>query len=120
MSHLVDAWERRHDDNIILVHYADLSTNLDDTVRNLAEQLGVSTDIPQWDDLIRAARFDRMKARADELAPDHLGVLKHRGSFFRAGVSGTGRATVATADYHDYLSRTAELGPSDLLDWLHR
>jgi aryl sulfotransferase len=120
MWHLADAWARRHDDNVNLVHYADLSSNLDGTVRNLAERLHVSTDVPKWDDLIRAARFDSMKARADELAPDQFDVLKNRGSFFRAGVSGTGRATVTTADYHDYLSRAAELAPSDLLEWLHR
>jgi hypothetical protein len=120
MWHLVDAWARRHDDNVTLVHYADLSANLDGTVRHLAERLGFSTDIPQWDDLIQAARFDRMKARADELAPDHLGVLKDRGSFFRAGVSGTGRAAVTAADFHDYLSRASELAPRDLIDWLHR
>ncbi len=120
MWHLTEAWARRHEENVLLVHYADLSTDLDRAMRNLGQWLDISTEVPQWDDLVRAARFDSMKSRADELAPDHLGVLKDRGSFFRAGVSGAGRATASADQYNDYLRRAAGLAPSDLLEWLHR
>ncbi|MBW3557629.1 MAG: sulfotransferase domain-containing protein [Actinobacteria bacterium] len=120
MWHLADAWERRQEDNVVLVHYADLSTDLDGTMRRLAGRLGIATEFPQWDELVQAARFDSMKARANELAPDHLGVLKDRGSFFRAGVSGSGRAAVTADHYREYLARAAKLAPADLLDWLHR
>ena len=120
MWHLSDAWARRASSNVVLVHYAELSSDLDGTMCNLAERLGFSADVPQWEELVRAARFESMKARADELAPDHLGVLKDRDAFFRAGVPGAGRATLTATEYDKYLDRTADLAAPELLSWLHR
>jgi hypothetical protein len=120
MWHLADAWNRRQNDNVMLVHYADLSADLDKTMRRIADQLGIATDIPQWPELVHAARFETMRARADELAPDHLGVLKDRQQFFRAGRSGSGHANVPAEEYDSYLARVITFGPLELVQWLHR
>jgi len=61
-----------------------------------------------------------MRARAERLAPDPVGILRDRTAFFRQGTSGTGAALLtpnpARADHRG----TATLAAPDLLPWLHR
>ncbi|MCA2212757.1 sulfotransferase domain-containing protein [Jidongwangia harbinensis] len=120
MWHLSDAWRRRHEPNVLLVHYADLSADLDGEMRRIAARLGVPVPAETWPELVDAAGFSQMRARAGELAPDPAGVLKDRNAFFRSGRSGAGRDLLSDEQYAHYLDRTAALGPPDLRDWLHR
>ncbi|MFF5219070.1 sulfotransferase domain-containing protein [Micromonospora sp. NPDC000442] len=117
MRHLRDAWARRHQPNVHLVHYDDLRVDLAGQMRRLAERLDLE---PPGPDLVEAATFDRMRARADRLAPDPAGVLKDRNAFFRSGRSGQGNALLAAEARARYRSRVAALAPPDLLAWLHR
>ena len=41
MWHLTDAWARRDEPNMVLVHYEDLSADLDGEMRRLADRLGI-------------------------------------------------------------------------------
>jgi hypothetical protein len=117
MWHLSDAWRRRHDDNVLLVHYADLSADLPGEMRRIADRLGLEAPT---DELVEAARFIRMRARADHLVPDPAGILKDRGAFFRGGRSGAGRELLTGEQLAHYERRAATMGPPDLLAWLHR
>jgi len=118
--HLRDAWQRRHEPNVLLVHYDDLRGGLDAEMQRIAVWLGIEVPAGLWPDLVRAATFDRMRQRAGELAPDSGGVLKDRHAFFRAGRSGAGREVLSAAELDSYHERTAQLAPPDLLTWLHR
>jgi aryl sulfotransferase len=121
MWHIGDAWRRRHQPNVVLVHYADLSADLDGEMRRLSRELG--TDVPgrEWPALVAAAGFASMRRRARDLAPDHpLGVLRDRRRFFRRGTSGEGRALLTATDLRAYRDRVGALAPADLLEWLHR
>lgn len=120
MWHLGDAWRRRLQPNVVLVHYADLSADLDGTMRRLAEQLGITIDDERWPDLVRAATFDAMKDDAERLMPNRDGVLKDPAGFFRAGRSGAGAEQLTDDELAAYEARAAELAPADLLAWLHR
>lgn len=120
MWHLSDAWRRRHEPNILLVHYADLSRDLAGEMRRIAGALKIDVPDDTWPKLVEAARFDRMRERADELAPDPVGVLKDRAAFFRGGRSGTGRAQLTDDQWRHYRKRAATMAPQDLLEWLHR
>jgi aryl sulfotransferase len=120
MWHLSDAWARRHDDNVLLVHYDDLSADLDGEMRRIAARLGVEIPEPVWPELVEAAGFNRMRARARHLAPDPAGILKDTGAFFRRGSSGSGRETLTDAEFAHYLERAAAVAPADMLSWLHR
>jgi hypothetical protein len=117
MAHLNDAWRRRHDSNVVLVHYEDLSADLAGRMAALAARLRLEPPTP---DLVAAATFDRMRARATELAPDTLGVLKSPEAFFRRGSSGAGREVLDAAGFAAYERRARELAPAGLLAWLHR
>jgi aryl sulfotransferase len=120
MWHLSDAWRRRHEPNLVLVHYDDLSADLDGQIRRLAGRLGIAVLEPAWPRLVEAATFRQMRARADRLTPDPAGVIKDRAAFFRQGRSGTGRELLDDRELARYHARTAELAPPDLLAWLHR
>jgi len=118
--HLSDAWERRHADNVLLLHYADLSADLEGSMRELAARLGIDVPETRWHDLVAAASFEQMRAKANELAPDTTGVLLDSNAFFRRGTSGAGRELLTDKEYAAYLDRAAKLAPPDLLTWLHR
>jgi hypothetical protein len=106
--------------NVILVHYDDLLTERECTMRALANRMGFTIDEVVWPAMVRAAGFDYMKANAARLIPDNNGVLKDATAFFRGGVSGAGRAVLFAEELAAYDARAAQLAPPDVLRWLHR
>lgn len=119
MHHLSDAWARRGEPNITLLHYADLKSDLDGQMRTLAGRLGFEVDEAAWPRLVEAATFTRMKDNHEQLVPGG-GVFKDNAAFFRQGRSGTGRELLSEAELARYHDRTAALAPADALEWLHR
>src|SRR5260221_10045943 len=54
MHHLSDAWTRRHDPNVVLVHYDDLQSDLPGQMRAIADQLDITVDESTWPTLVQA------------------------------------------------------------------
>ena len=119
MLHLGDAWQRRSRPNIVLVHYRDLVLTPTEEMARLAGAIGATVEVADRPDLVAAAGFDAMRARADVLVPDPVGVLKDRTAFFRRGRLGDGEAALDPPTVGRYRSRVAELGPPELVRWLH-
>ena len=72
--HASDAWSRRADPGlsgpkIVLLHYDELSADLDGQMRALARVLGIEVAEDRWPDLVQAASFTSMRAAAQEQAP---------------------------------------------------
>jgi hypothetical protein len=120
MWHLSDAWRRRREPNVVLVHYDDLSDDLDGQMRRLATLLKITVPEDVWPRLVAAATFEHMRARADQLVPNTLGVLKDSRAFFRRGRSGSAGELLDDRELAHYRARATELAPPDLLAWLHR
>ena len=120
MWHLSDAWSRRQEPNVVLVHYDDLSADLAGQMRRLAGLLEITVPERAWPELVAAATFRRMRERAELLTPDPAGVMKDRARFFREGRSGAGRELLNEPELDRYHARMAELAPPELLAWLHR
>jgi hypothetical protein len=118
--HLSDAWARRDEPNVVLVHYDDLVLDLEAEMRRLATLLGITVRDDTWPALVAAATFDSMRSRAQRAAPNPDSVLKDPAAFFRRGTSGAGREVLTTDEMARYHARTAQLAPPDLLAWLHR
>jgi aryl sulfotransferase len=117
--HLSDAWARRAEPNVVIVHYADLLADLEAQMRQLAGLLEITVPGPAWPALAQAATFEQMRAGAGEiLGPP--GVLKSTAAFFRRGTSGAGREQLTGAELAHYDARAATMAPRDLLTWLHR
>jgi aryl sulfotransferase len=120
MWHLSDAWSRRAESNVVLVHYDDLIADLDGEMRRLASLLGVSVPRALWPDLVQAATFDEMRANARRTIPSRDGVLKDTAAFFRRGTSGAGREVLSDDEVEHYYARTTSMASASLLRWLHR
>jgi hypothetical protein len=119
MWHLSDAWTRRAQSNVRLVHYADLCADLEAEMRRLARYLRIDVKDERWPGLVDAAGFAHMQARAAQLI-DPFGVLKDPTKFFRRGVPGAGHEVLTVDELNRYERRARELAPPDLLRWLHR
>jgi hypothetical protein len=120
MWHLSDAWSRRDQPNVVLVHYADLQHDLEGEMRRIATRLDIDVPEAVWPSLIDAATFASMRSRADVLTPNPSGVLKSNTAFFRRGTSGAGRELLSNAELAHYEARVSGMAPPDLLEWLHR
>jgi aryl sulfotransferase len=114
-----DAWARRAAPNVVLLHYAELSADLDGQMRQLAARLGISVPDPIWPDLVEAATFASMRAQAEKITGAGS-ILKSPAAFFRRGTSGAGSELLTEGELRHYHGRAAELAPPDMLDWLHR
>lgn len=118
--HLNDAWVRRDQPNIVLVHYRDLLDDLSEQMANLAAVLEIDIDRAEIERLSEAATFTEMKRRSELLAPDPKRILRNRSAFFRQGQVGAARRLLSPADLAVYDLRVASLAAPGLADWLHR
>lgn len=118
------AWERRTEPNVVLMHYEDLSTDLQGEMRQLARRLDITVPEDNWPGLVQAATFKQMRAAADKLQPlqyaETRDASKGHAAFFRQGSSGEGRALLTEAEAARYYTRAAQVAPQELLAWLHR
>jgi hypothetical protein len=118
MWHFSDAWARRHEPNVMLVHYDNLSADLAGQMRRIADWLGVDVPEQAWPALVQAATFEAMKDSADQFVPT-AGIFKSNAAFFRRGTSGAGREALSDEEIAAYHARVAQLAPPDMLSWLH-
>jgi hypothetical protein len=118
MWHLSDAWSRRGEPNVLLVHYDNLSADLEGQMRRLAGQLGIAVPERAWPALVRAATFENMRGSADTLVPT-AGIFKSNAAFFRRGTPGAAREILSDEEFAAYYVRVTQLAPTDMLTWLH-
>jgi aryl sulfotransferase len=121
LHHLGTFWDRRQASNVVLVHYADLQADLDGEMRRLAGLLGIVIDEDAWPGLVAEARFDRMRDRAAEIAPQVTidGLWRDASRFFHRGTSGQWRAFLGSRDLERYEARVRQLVTPDLAAWAH-
>ena len=85
-------WRFRHLPNLLFLHYADLTRNLEGEMRRAAAFLEIEVEEAAWPPLVAAASFKGMKDRANETAPDaDLGEWRSPADFFRAARIGAWR-----------------------------
>jgi hypothetical protein len=117
---LSDAWARRGQPNVLLVHYDDLLADLEGQMRWLAGRLGIAVPEQSWPALVGAATFERMRDRTDIHPSPPTGIEPDPAFFFRRGTSGAGREILGDEEMATYYARAAKLAPPDLTEWLHR
>jgi sulfotransferase family protein len=121
LHHLATFWDRRQAANVVLVHYADLQADLEGEMRRLAARLGIAVDKDAWPHLVTEARFDRMKNRAHEVAPQVtlVGLWREPNRFFHRGTNGQWRTLLGPEDLDRYRARVRRLAAPDLAAWAH-
>jgi aryl sulfotransferase len=122
LRHLETFWEVRTEPGIVLLHYDDLSADLEGEMRALADRLGIDVPEDRWPELVEAAGFAAMKRQAGALAPTSMGrnLWRDPQQFFRRGTSGQWRELLDDeGDLDRYRRRVAALVPPDLATWAH-
>jgi aryl sulfotransferase len=120
MHHVAGFWEVRGRDDVILLHYDDLQTDLEGEMRRLADRLGIEIPEERWPTLVKAATFDDMRSHATERAPDtEKAIWKSTTGFFHRGTSGQWEDVFDAELAAHYEDRLRELAPPDLVAWLH-
>src|SRR5262249_45142991 len=70
LHHLNDAWERQHEPNVTLIHYADLSADTAGSLARLARELDFDVSPTRCQELAGHAELAEMRDRATRLAPE--------------------------------------------------
>jgi hypothetical protein len=121
LHHLETFWAVRERPNVVMVHYADLQRDLEAEMRRIARRLGIEVAEDRWPELVRAATFEEMRGRADELAPGSTtGIWQDNRRFFNRGTNGQWRDLLGEAELTRYFERVGELAPPELAAWAHR
>jgi hypothetical protein len=114
------SWDRRDEPNVALFHYSDLSADLLGQMRRLAGVLEIEVADHRLETLAEAASFDRMKARANDLAPNSdQGFWRSTEDFFHHGSSGRWRELLTDEDQIRYQQIVRGLVTAELDDWAH-
>ena len=120
LHHLATFWEARERPNVVLLRYEELKADLGGVMGFLADRLGITVPEDRWPELVDAATFDRMRERADEVAPGSAKAIWHDNrQFFHRGTTGQWRDLLGPADLERYDARIAELASPDLAAWVH-
>jgi aryl sulfotransferase len=121
LHHLGTFWDRRQETNIVLLHYANLQADLEGEMRRLAGRLDIVIGESTWPGLAAEAGFDRMRARAGDLAPQAMmtGLWHDTSRFFNQGTSGQWRTLLSPGDLDRYQARVRQLAKPDLAGWAH-
>ncbi len=120
LHHLATAWERRHLPNVHLVHYGDVRQDPAGELLRLGHALGFELSPERAAELAAEATLDRMRDRAEEVAPSASQRLWRDASrFIRTGGTGEWRA-LTTPDLDElYQQRVEALAAPDLARWVH-
>lgn len=112
-------WAVRNLPNVLMVHFANLKTDMPAEIRRIAEFIGAPIDESQWQTILRQCSFDYMKANATKSVP--LGGAFWDGgaeTFINKGTNGRWRDVLSVEDVNAYEQRAiAELGV-DCSHWL--
>jgi hypothetical protein len=121
VHHVMTFWKVRKHPNVVLLHYAKLKTDLERQMRALASRLELNIPNDLWPTLVRAATFDEMRMRADEIVPNStLGLWYENAHFFNKGTIGQWRQLLSANDLRRYQARIMKLAPPEVVAWLHQ
>ena len=119
-DHVASFWKYRRLPNILFLHYNDLSGDLEGETARLANFLGIARSPDEIRELCKCARFDTMRAEADNLAPGSkvVGRWKSNADFFRKGRRGEWREAYSPETQALYVTATRGRYDHVMLDWL--
>jgi aryl sulfotransferase len=107
--HAAAWWEFRALENILLVHYNDLHTDLEGEMRRVADHVGIDVAEESWPARVAAARVAAMKAAGATLLGPMDRFAGGSDSFLYKGTNGRWRAVLTPEDLALYEAAVASL-----------
>jgi aryl sulfotransferase len=117
IRHLASWWPRRHLDNVIFLHYADLKADTEGELRRLAEFLELPVADEHWPRVLDEVSIDSMRSSAAETGRMNFLFDGGAESFFHQGTNGRWVGRLDDEILTAYDEMVAAL-PSDAADWL--
>lgn len=118
LEHVKSFWERRHQPNLLLVHYNDLKADLPGEMRRTAEFLGIEVPPEKWPEAVERCTFESMRARGAQIGDFERIFRGGAESFIFKGTNGRWRDVLTEEEVRSYRRRVAELLPPAGADWL--
>jgi aryl sulfotransferase len=118
--HVETFWERRDRPNVLLVHFADLKTDLEGQMRRVSTFLEVDVPDALWPSVVERCTFDSMRGRATEIGSFERRFDGGAESFFFKGTNGRWRDVLTPDEREAYDARAASVLSPDALAWLQR
>jgi hypothetical protein len=118
LLHVETFWEAESTIDVVMLHYHDLTTDLEGEMRALSARLGIDVPDERWPDLVEAATFASMRRASANTVP--TGIWRDPDGFFKRARSGAGRDLLDEDGRRRYDARVASLISPELAAWLHR
>lgn len=113
-------WQARHTDNLLLVHYNDLTADLAGEMRRIAAFLSIEPPEARWPELVEAATFETMKRNGAILIPHASGAWEGGSDrFLFKGTNGRWREVMTAEDLALYDQVAARMTPG-LARWVEQ
>ena len=118
-EHIRSWWAIRNLPNVMLVHFNDLKSDLEGSIRRVAAFLGIAVNEEIFPSIVSHCTFEYMKANAEDMAPRGGASWKNgAATFINKGTNGRWRDRLTDEDIAAYEKRAVdELGP-DCARWL--
>lgn len=113
-------WERRHQPNLLFMHYDDMKADLPGAMRRVAAFCGIPIDAARFAGQVERCTFEYMKQHGDELGRFDELFVGGAHSFFFKGTNGRWREVLSADELAAYARRSAEMLPADARAWLDR
>jgi len=111
-------WERRHQRNVLLVHFNDLKADLDGEMRRIASFIATAVDPRYWPDQVARCTFEAMKRRAGEIGAFERNFVGGGDSFLHKGTNGRWRDVLTTDELDRYRDAVAKFLSAEQAAWL--
>ncbi len=118
--HLAGWWTRRHEPNVLMLHYADLSADLAFDMRRIAAFTGIHIPDSLWPAVVERCRIDAMRETARATWDAERGFEGGADAFFNKGGSGRGTQLLSDAQLARVRAHCDELLPAEAVTWLYQ
>ncbi|HEY9826636.1 MAG TPA: sulfotransferase domain-containing protein [Stenomitos sp.] len=112
-------WEIRHLPNVMLLHYANLKTDMPTQIRQIAAFLDMPIDETQWPQILEHCSFNYMKQHAEQSVP--LGGIFWEGgaqTFVHKGTNNRWKDVLSAEDIAQYTTTAVHNLGEDCAHWL--
>jgi aryl sulfotransferase len=117
--HVQSWWDRRDAPNVLLVHFANLKSDMEREIRRIAEFLEIEVDHGKWPVILEHCSFDYMKKNADTLSEMGRGLFEGGlTNFIYKGTNGRWRDVLSRDEIENYERAARENLTPDCAHWL--
>ncbi|MEJ2130072.1 MAG: sulfotransferase domain-containing protein, partial [Gammaproteobacteria bacterium] len=121
MHHIQSFWEHRALPHILMVHYNDLSADLEGQIQRIADYLDLDATAEEVKRVAEATHFDTVKKNASELLPRmDLAFAGGADAFIYKGTNGRWRGVLTEDDITLYEEAKTRVLTPDCAEWLEK